>query len=109
MRTETQTIRIGENVGPVDWNHPLAKNMPAHWRDAEKSPEHYEILLNGMMTPRRVFCLCMYDGWPYWRPMPAILREGPLGAAEWLHFNSYGVTPNSLRSIPTSARDGETG
>lgn len=97
MRTETQTVRIGEDMGPIDWNHPIAAGMPDHWKDAEKHPEKYELLLNGMFTPRAVSKLCMYDGWPYWKPTPAIYRESPLGGYEWTFFNSYGVTSNSLR------------
>lgn len=97
MRTETVTCRIGEDVGPVDWSHPYAENMPDHWREAEKNPEDFELLLNGMFTPRSVSKICMYDGWPYWRPTPAILRESPLGGWEWTFFNGYGVHPESLR------------
>lgn len=97
MRTETQTVRIGEDMGPIDWTHPMAAEMPDHWKDAEKHPEKYELLLNGMFTPREVSKLCMYDGWPYWKPTPAIYRESPLGGYEWTFFNDYGVTPNSLR------------
>ena len=100
MRTRTVTERIGEDVGPVDWSHPYAAEMPHHWRDAEKEPEKYELLLNGMFTPRGVAKLCMYDGWPYWKPTPAIYHESPLGGYEWTHFNSYGVSANSLRLKP---------
>lgn len=97
MQTRVVTERIGEDVGAVDWEHPYAANMPEHWRDAEQNPEKYELLLNGMFTPRDVFKLCMYDGWPYWKPTPAIYRASPLGGCEWTHFNSYGVTPGALR------------
>lgn len=103
MRFETQTVRIGEDVGPVDWTHPMAADKPAHWREAEEHPEEFELLLNGMFTPRRVARLCMYDGWPYWRPTPAIYRESPLGGYEWTHFNSCGVLDDSLRRITRAA------
>lgn len=97
MKVRTVTERIGEDIGPVDWTHPHATDMPKHWRDAEENPEKYELLLNGMFTPREVAKLRMYDGWPYWRPTPAIYRESPLGGYEWTHFNSYGVTAGALR------------
>lgn len=96
MRTETVHVRVGEDVGPVDWAHPLAADKPALWREAEKTPEAFTILLNGMLTPRQIIKLCMYDGWPYWTPTPAILRESPMGGVEWLHFNSYGVHSDSI-------------
>ena len=28
MRTEQVTVRHGENMGPVDWDHPTAKDKP---------------------------------------------------------------------------------
>ena len=97
MQTRTVTEHIGEDMGPIDWSHPIAADKPEHWREAERSPEDFELLLNDMFTPRRVLALRMYDGWPYWKPTPAILCESPLGGAEWTYFNSYGVSPNSLR------------
>lgn len=96
MRTQTQTIRIGEDMGPIDWSHEWAKDMPEHWRDAEKKPGDYLFLLNQMFTPRKIDRLRMYDGWPYWKPTPAIFRESPLGGWEWTFFNSYGVNANSI-------------
>jgi hypothetical protein len=83
-------------MGPIDWTHPIAAKMPEHWRDAEKHPERYEFLFSGMLTARKVLRLRMYDGWPYWKPTPAILRESPLGGYEWTFFNSYGVNEHSL-------------
>lgn len=96
MRTRTVTERIGEDMGPIDWSHPMAKDKPGHWRDAEQNPDDYEFLLNGMFTPHAIVALRMYDGWPYWKPTPAILRESPIGGVEWVHFNSYGVSDNSI-------------
>lgn len=90
MRYETVTVRHGENVGPVDWEHPLAKDMPQIWRDAEADPNSYT--LNG----RSILSVCMYDGWPYWKPMPAVHFVGPMGSGEWNFFNSYGVHPDSI-------------
>lgn len=93
MRYETETIRIGENVGPVDWEHPMAKGMPPIWREAEQNPDDFTFSEYG----RSIIAICMYDGWPYWKPTPAIQFVGPLHSAEWSHFNSYGVGPNSIR------------
>lgn len=93
MRYETQTVRIGENVGPVDWSHPMAKVMPPIWREAERSPEAFTF----SEYRRTILALCMYDGWPYWEPTPAIQFIGPLNSAEWTFFNSYAVCPNSIQ------------
>jgi hypothetical protein len=30
----------------------------------------------------------MYDGWPYWKPVPAISYIGPLGGIEYDFFNN---------------------
>jgi hypothetical protein len=61
MRTETRTVRIGEDVGPIDWSHPTAKDMPAIWREAEEAPQDFEF---GDYR-RSILRICMYDGWPY--------------------------------------------
>jgi hypothetical protein len=90
VRTQTVTQRIGEDMGPVDWTHPIAKDKPAIWREAEKAPDDY--LFNG----RTLIKVCMYDGWPYWTPRPAILFVGPLNSAEWTFFDSYAVYETSI-------------
>lgn len=94
MRTETRTIHIGENAGPVNWEHPTAKDMPNIWRDAEVNPSGY--LIDYGHGGREILDICMYDGWPYWEPRPAVCYVGPLGSAEWKFFNSYGVHANSI-------------
>jgi hypothetical protein len=94
MRTEICTVRIGENVGPVDWAHPLAANKPAIWREAEKSPDEFSF--DRGYGQRAILTICMYDGWPYWKPMPAVCYIGPLNRAEWAHFDSYGVNNASI-------------
>lgn len=81
-------------MGPVDWTHPTAKDMPPIWREAEQNPEAF-MFNTGGIWPSQLLALRMYDGWPYWEPRPAILFEGPLGP-EWNHFTSYGVGPNSI-------------
>lgn len=96
MRTETQTIRIGENMGPIDWTHNIAKDKPQTWREAEASPDAFTF--NG----RPIFSVAMYDGWPYWTPRPAIQFCGPLGP-EWTFFDSYAVYDGSIQSKQETA------
>lgn len=99
MRYETQTIRIGENVGPVDWNHPIAKDMPPIWREAEANPDGFTFT----DYRRTILAICMYDGWPYWKPTPAVQFIGPLRSAEWAFFDDYTVGPNSIRRVEQGA------
>lgn len=91
--------RIGENMGPIDWDHPIAKDMPAHWREAEKEPSAFLYCPSGFSS-FQVCALAMYDGWPYWTPRPAIQYVGPLGSTEWTFFDSYGVRPGSIFRDP---------
>jgi hypothetical protein len=82
--------RIGENMGPIDWSHEIAASKPDLWREAEKNPGQF--LFNNV----EIYALAMYDGWPYWKPTPAIQFAGPLGP-EWTFFNSYSVRDDSIR------------
>lgn len=96
MRSFTVTHYEGEDCGPVDWDHPTAKDMPPIWREAEKQPEDFELVGDWFRNPQ-VLRICMYDGWPYWKPTPAIFHSSPLGGGEWSFFNSYGIHPSSVR------------
>lgn len=99
MREWTQVHREGTDVGPVDWDHPLAKDMPPIWREAEKAPADFVF---GEYN-RTILAICMYGGWPYWRPMPAVLFIGPLNSGEWAFFNSYGIGKHSIKRRKTAA------
>lgn len=94
MRYEMQEVRIGEDVGPVDWDHQTAAGMPSIWRDAERDPSKF--LIDYGHGGREIIRVCMYDGWPYWEPRPAVQYVGPLGRGEWVFFDSYGVHKNSI-------------
>lgn len=96
MRTETITVRVGEDCGPVDWEHETARDMPPIWREAEQNPEGF--VFSDYARP--ILRICMYDGWPYWKPRPAIQFIGPLNSAEWSFFDSYAVSAGSVRRRP---------
>lgn len=100
MRTETVTVRHGEDMGPIDWSHNDAKDMPEIWHEAEKKPEDFQLHFVNGFKPREVYKICMYDGWPYWKPMPALLVSSPMGGTEWVHFTSYGIDGSSIRRKP---------
>ncbi len=89
MRERLVTERIGEDMGPIDWTHEIARDKPSAWRCAEVEPDKF--LYNG----RTIIAIRMYDGWPYWTPRPAILFMGPIGS-EWDFFDSYGCYENSI-------------
>lgn len=95
MRTWTETHREGTDMGPIDWTHPAAKDMPPIWREAEAKPDDFA-LDTGQLTRFKILALRMYDGWPYWEPRPAVLILGPMGSGEWRHFDSYGVNAGSV-------------
>lgn len=106
MKTRTVTEYIGEDMGPVDWSHPMAvefaeksPEMAALLKEAEQHPEGFLLVDDHGWYPRQVYRVCMYDGWPYWKPTPAVLREGPLGS-EWTHFNSYGFRGVRRKETP---------
>lgn len=101
MGTETRTVRIGEKVGPIDWGYDFASHdwdhggvtNPKHVRDAVERLRMMEGTPCEATTdggwPRvgwgRVIDAGMYDGWPYWRPVPSVLIAGTMGAA-WHSF-----------------------
>lgn len=95
MRTWTETHREGTNMGPVDWTHPTAKDMPQAWREAEQNPEAF-LLASDTGARFQVIAVAMYDGWPYWEPRPAVEIFGPTGSPEWRWFDSYGIGPKSI-------------
>ena len=92
MKTRMVEERIGENMGPVDWTHETAKDKPPIWREAEKDPDSFMVHFADTLTSWRIVAICMYDGWPYWTPRPAIQYIGPLGRSEWTFFDSRRTT-----------------
>lgn len=105
MKTRTVTECVGEELGPVDWSHPMIAEVEASHpqvvamlREAEKTPELFEATTDGGW-PRvgwgEVLRVVMYDGWPYWRPTPTVVTS------HW-----HGVSHNSFRSISEVRRHG---
>lgn len=91
MKTITVTQDVGEELGPVDWTHPMIAEVERHapelvaaLRDAEKDPSAFEATTDGGWPPRvgwgRVLRVVMYDGWPFWKPTPTVVSEGWYGS-----------------------------
>ncbi len=110
MRTETRTVCIGENVGPIDWAYDFRSHFNSLCTSDERRDEacarsvgwlrridaDFRAGLPMRATTdggwprcgvRRVVDVGMYDGWPYWRPTPSVQIESPLGGAEWHAFS----------------------
>jgi hypothetical protein len=110
MKSRTVTVTEGERVGDVDWTYNFrqhfdnlcaddARRDEACASSVERLREIAAAVASGVDVqattdggwPRcgmhRVLSVGMYDGWPYWRPVPSVLTLGPLGG-EWHSFAS---------------------
>jgi hypothetical protein len=114
MRTYTETKREGELLGDVDWSYKFESHFDANERGKQYCAEAVEKLrqlTNGEKWeattdggwPRcgwgEVCAVGMYDGWPYWRPVPSVAIAGIYGL-EWSSFSS--VTSIRKASVPNN-------
>lgn len=109
MRTETHTVRIGERVGDIDWGYDFRQhfnNMCTSDARRDEACARSVAQLRAIDTAFRegrkvrvttdggwprfgwgdVLDVGMYDGWPYWKPTPAVLKSGVFGG-EWKFFH----------------------
>jgi len=108
VRTETHTVRIGEKVGPIDWAYDFRPHFATYGGPPERRDEacaervaKLRLIDEAMKAGRtayastysgypriwaRVLDVGMYDGWPYWRPVPSVMLASPLGGGEWSCF-----------------------
>lgn len=94
MKTKTVTVNEGENLGPIDpnWdyegfknNHLRGRNEDAAW-EAIKSLGVGDIVTDiYSYSDKKVLAVGMYDGWPFWFPVPSVYLSGTLGG-EWHPF-----------------------
>lgn len=117
MRTETRTVQIGERVGDVDWSYDFRSHFGNHGPDvADKRCKEAKDRLRAIEAAFRagepveattdggwprcgwgvVLDVGMYDGWPYWKPVPSVYTRGPLGG-EWHSFVS--LSDFAIRSL----------
>lgn len=104
MRFRTEVVREGENMGPIDWTYGFIGHFSTYCSTPEYKQErcdHAVAVLRRVVEhgdPRALQIRCgdywydvldvgMYDGWPYWRPTPAVMvRDRVLGGAIWKFF-----------------------
>jgi hypothetical protein len=97
--TETVTRRVGENIGEIPADYPFheSSSYPCNpetriekgqkileiqklFREGKKISVFYDPIIGGDLLD-----IGMYDGWPYWKPTPAMLLSNWRGVGEW-HF-----------------------
>lgn len=102
MKTITRTERVGEWLGPVDWSYNFRQHFDSmgcsdkgrdeecekikeRLRKIEAEPDRYEVTTYGGW-PRcgwgPVIKVGMFDGWPYWKPVPSVAYRTFLGMEE---------------------------
>lgn len=107
MKFRQETVREGELLGPVDYTYDFLSHFSGYCcsdarkqeycdaavkllREIEAEPDAFLVTTDGGW-PRcgwsKVVAVGMYDGWPYWRPVPSVARQTSLGM-EWCAFSS---------------------
>ena len=110
VKYRLETVREGENLGPIDWTFDFegfAKKHNLHEGFVKEATDRLRNLKVGDEVttdggwPRvgwgQVVAIAMYDGWPFWYPVPSVMKMGPLGG-EWHPW--YSIT--GVISGPTS-------
>jgi hypothetical protein len=102
-------VRIGENMGPIDWSYNFRQHFDCYGTSDENRDKYCTRAVERLRTIEqhlrdgkpirvstdggggfrigyRVLEIGMYDGWPYWRPTPSVFTESALGGGEWHSF-----------------------
>lgn len=118
MKTRTVVERIGENMGPIDWNYDFRShfnNMCTSDAGRDEACARKVAILRDVVDAiadgrrvsvqthgdfgHEVLDVGMYDGWPYWKPTPSLFLSGPLGG-EWKCFANL----TGMRIVETEGR-----
>ena len=110
MKTTTVVKREGEYLGPVDWSFDFEKFCESFY-NCSAAQRHVQMLTRALETlhtledhlgeyeattyggwPRcgwgEVLKVGMYDGWPYWKPVPSVCIRSWIGGGVWSAFSS---------------------
>jgi len=97
-------VREGEWLGPIDWGYDFAQHFASMGhlegrkaeacrscmellRQVEEAPDNFKAVFSHGDTERSIYRVGMYDGWPYWRPTPALLVGGTLGVEVYFFYD----------------------
>lgn len=116
VKTRTVTERIGENMGPIDWSYDFRSHFDSYGSGEEFRDEACRTAIRqlreaseGIARGEKWEACCydhwheildigMYDGWPFWRPVPSMGLYTFLGV-EWHNFSSIrGVRQNTTEN-----------
>lgn len=110
MKTKQVTVCEGEYLGPVDWSFGFETFFKPYYNCS--TPERHAQLLAGALEmlhtledrlgeyeattdggwPRcgwgEVLATGMYDGWPWWSPVPSVCIHSWTGMGVWSSFAS---------------------
>jgi hypothetical protein len=120
MRYETVQVCHGERLGDIDYGFQFRPHFDCYCTTDEQRDllcEQKILLLHniedGFKRGERVTVATysdyyhevidvgMYDGWPYWKPVPSVCTLGTLGGCEWHSIFSV----SSARFAPKLERD----
>jgi len=106
MKIKMVQQREGELLGPVDWTYNFRSHFDCQGTTDERRDECCAEAVNKLRQlangekweattdggwPRcgwgEVVAVGMYDGWPYWRPVPSVAIMGTYGV-EWSAFSN---------------------
>lgn len=112
MRIVTEERRIGENLGPIDWsydftshdwssglggvNPEVSRDGAARLREVEAAlSQGQRVTVMMHQNYHEVITVGMYDGWPFWRPVPSVLTQTCLGGewSPWYNIQGVEVRP----------------
>lgn len=98
-------VRAGEKVGPIDWDYDFRRHFnslcasdEARDRECALAVARLRAAVAALAAGKRldvcssggywfeVLDIGMFDGWPYWRPVPSVLRTETLGGTSWDTF-----------------------
>jgi len=104
MKTYQVTKREGECLGPVNWDYDFSKHFEAYacskdrkkekcqkqkdkLKKIENNPKAYQVSTYAHCY-RDIHKVGMFDGWPYWEPVPAVQIYDPVAnKLVWKHFH----------------------